>query len=84
MWILRTTGGHQPERTFRILPGGVRTIGRATGADFIVAANVVPPVGAVEQAANAAVESARSAAELAAVPAALTPLQVKQEPPASA
>ncbi len=36
MWILRTTDQSQPERTFRILPGGVRTIGRATGADFIV------------------------------------------------
>lgn len=37
MWILRTlpeaTG---TEQVFRILPGFVRTIGRATGADFIV------------------------------------------------
>lgn len=44
MWILRTTGGHQPERTFRILPGGVRTIGRATGADFIVDETLVSRV----------------------------------------
>jgi pSer/pThr/pTyr-binding forkhead associated (FHA) protein len=36
MWILRTTGEEQLEKTFRIMPGGVRTIGRATGADFIV------------------------------------------------
>ncbi len=36
MWILRTVDDGEPERTFRILPGGVRTIGRATGADFIV------------------------------------------------
>jgi pSer/pThr/pTyr-binding forkhead associated (FHA) protein len=36
MWILRTVNDGEPERTFRILPGGVRTIGRATGADFIV------------------------------------------------
>jgi pSer/pThr/pTyr-binding forkhead associated (FHA) protein len=36
MWILRTTRDDQPEKTFRILPGGVRTVGRATGADFIV------------------------------------------------
>jgi pSer/pThr/pTyr-binding forkhead associated (FHA) protein len=34
MWILRTTNDGDPEKTFRILPGGVRTIGRATGADF--------------------------------------------------
>jgi pSer/pThr/pTyr-binding forkhead associated (FHA) protein len=36
MWILRTTSDGQPEKTFRILAGGIRTIGRATGADFIV------------------------------------------------
>lgn len=40
MWILRTTEG-VPEKSFRILPGGVRTIGRATGADFIVDAALV-------------------------------------------
>ncbi|OFW12686.1 MAG: hypothetical protein A3H29_07030 [Acidobacteria bacterium RIFCSPLOWO2_02_FULL_67_21] len=34
----------QPEKTFRILPGGVRTIGRATGADFIVDAPLVSRV----------------------------------------
>ena len=36
MWTLRTVTEAIPERTFRILPGGVRTIGRATGADFIL------------------------------------------------
>lgn len=36
MWVLRITSDAVPERTFRILPGIVRTIGRATGADFIV------------------------------------------------
>ena len=34
MWILRTINDGEPEKTFRILPGGVRTLGRATGADF--------------------------------------------------
>ena len=34
MWILRTVNEGEPEKTFRILPGGVRTLGRATGADF--------------------------------------------------
>ena len=34
MWILRTVNDGEPEKTFRILPGGVRTLGRATGADF--------------------------------------------------
>jgi pSer/pThr/pTyr-binding forkhead associated (FHA) protein len=36
MWILRTVNEGEPERTFRIVPGGVRTLGRATGADFSV------------------------------------------------
>ena len=34
MWILRTINDGDPEKTFRILAGSVRTIGRATGADF--------------------------------------------------
>ena len=44
MWILRTIDEGTPEKTFRILPGGVRTIGRATGADFIVDAPLVSRV----------------------------------------
>jgi pSer/pThr/pTyr-binding forkhead associated (FHA) protein len=44
MWILRTVTEGQPEKTFRILPGNDRTIGRATGADFIVDAALVSRV----------------------------------------
>ena len=44
MWILRTITDGLPEKTFRILPGGVRTIGRAFGADFIVDAALVSRV----------------------------------------
>jgi pSer/pThr/pTyr-binding forkhead associated (FHA) protein len=44
MWILRTVTEGHPEKTFRILPGNVRTIGRATGADFIVDAALVSRV----------------------------------------
>lgn len=44
MWMLRTLTGEQPERIFRILPGGIRTVGRATGADFIVDAALVSRV----------------------------------------
>jgi pSer/pThr/pTyr-binding forkhead associated (FHA) protein len=36
MWILKTVNDGEPAKTFRILPGGVRTLGRATGADFSV------------------------------------------------
>ncbi|HXD16926.1 MAG TPA: FHA domain-containing protein [Vicinamibacterales bacterium] len=36
MWILTTVNDGPPEKTFRILPGGIRTLGRATGADFSV------------------------------------------------
>ena len=44
MWILRTVTEGHPDTTFRILPGGVRTLGRATGADFIVDAALVSRV----------------------------------------
>jgi pSer/pThr/pTyr-binding forkhead associated (FHA) protein len=44
MWILRTVTEGLPEKTFRILPGNERTIGRATGADFIVDAALVSRV----------------------------------------
>ena len=43
MWILRTVTEGQPEKTFRILPGNARTIGRAIGADFIIDAALVSP-----------------------------------------
>lgn len=44
MWILRTTAEGEPEQTFRILPGVTRTIGRSTGADFILDAALVSRV----------------------------------------
>jgi pSer/pThr/pTyr-binding forkhead associated (FHA) protein len=44
MWILRTVDDGSPERTFRILSGSVRTVGRATGADFILDAPLVSRV----------------------------------------
>ena len=44
MWILRTVTEGLPEQTFRLLPGGIRTIGRAAGSDFIVDAALVSRV----------------------------------------
>ena len=44
MWILRTVADGEPEKTFRVMPGGIRTVGRATGADFIVDAPLVSRV----------------------------------------
>jgi pSer/pThr/pTyr-binding forkhead associated (FHA) protein len=44
MWTLKTVTEDLPERTFRILNGGIRTIGRSTGADFIVDAALVSRV----------------------------------------
>jgi pSer/pThr/pTyr-binding forkhead associated (FHA) protein len=41
MWIIRS---HDPAVAFRILPGDVRTIGRATGAQFVVEAPLVSRV----------------------------------------
>ena len=44
MWVLRTVTEGLPEKTFRILPGSIRTLGRAAGADFIVDAALVSRV----------------------------------------
>lgn len=45
MWILRTVGeGEEAGQVFRLLAGSARTIGRATGADFIVDAALVSRV----------------------------------------
>jgi pSer/pThr/pTyr-binding forkhead associated (FHA) protein len=44
MWTLKMNVEDIPERTFRILTGAVRTIGRSTGADFIVDAALVSRV----------------------------------------
>ncbi|HXE79815.1 MAG TPA: FHA domain-containing protein [Vicinamibacterales bacterium] len=42
MWILQTPEGSQAElMTFRILPGSIKTVGRATRADFVVDAAMV-------------------------------------------
>jgi pSer/pThr/pTyr-binding forkhead associated (FHA) protein len=41
MWILRSL---EPSFAFRLLPGDVRTIGRATGAQFVVEAPLVSRV----------------------------------------
>ncbi len=40
MWLLKTDGADEA-LTFRILPGNVKTIGRAPRADFIVDADLV-------------------------------------------
>ena len=41
MWLLKTAEGAEPAFTFRILPGNVKTVGRATRADFSVDAALV-------------------------------------------
>ena len=41
MWTLRAISEGYSAQSFRILPGTVRTLGRATGADFIVDAALV-------------------------------------------
>jgi pSer/pThr/pTyr-binding forkhead associated (FHA) protein len=44
MWVLKTTEGSETDVTFRLLPGSIKTIGRAIGADFIVDATMVSRV----------------------------------------
>ena len=41
MWLLKTTEEAELPFTFRILPGNIKTIGRAPRADFIVDAALV-------------------------------------------
>ena len=41
MWLLKTPDGADPEYTFRITPGSIKTIGRSPGAEFIVDAALV-------------------------------------------
>lgn len=41
MWLLKTADEADPAFTFRILPGSVKTIGRSSGAEFIVDAAMV-------------------------------------------
>ena len=41
MWMLRTDDGAEAPFSFRILPGNIKTIGRATRADFVVDAALV-------------------------------------------
>jgi len=44
MWILKTEETADLPLLFRILPGSIKTVGRATGADFIVDAALVSRV----------------------------------------
>lgn len=41
MWLLKTEDQAQTPFSFRILPGNIKTLGRATGAEFIVDAQMV-------------------------------------------
>jgi pSer/pThr/pTyr-binding forkhead associated (FHA) protein len=44
MWMLNTADDADAPFRFRILPGSIKTIGRSTGADFIVEAPLVSRV----------------------------------------
>lgn len=41
MWLLKTGDDRESSLAFRILPGNIKTIGRARRADFIVDATLV-------------------------------------------
>jgi ABC transport system ATP-binding/permease protein len=41
MWLLKTADGAANPLQFRILPGNIKTMGRATRADFVVDADLV-------------------------------------------
>ena len=44
LWIIETARDAELPFTFRLLPGKMKTIGRSTGADFIVDAGMVSRV----------------------------------------
>jgi pSer/pThr/pTyr-binding forkhead associated (FHA) protein len=44
MWLLKTAEDADPAFTFRILPGNIKTIGRSSGAEFMVDATLVSRV----------------------------------------
>ena len=44
MWLLNTPDNAEAPFRFRILPGNIKTIGRSTGADFVVEAPLVSRV----------------------------------------
>src|SRR5213592_1882817 len=41
MWVLKTAEGADPAYTFRITPGSIKTIGRSSGAEFMIDAALV-------------------------------------------
>ena len=41
MWLLKTPDGTDRPFTFRILPGNIKTVGRASRADFVLDAGMV-------------------------------------------
>jgi pSer/pThr/pTyr-binding forkhead associated (FHA) protein len=41
MWVLKTAEAAEQPFTFRILPGNIKTVGRAPRADFVVDAALV-------------------------------------------
>jgi pSer/pThr/pTyr-binding forkhead associated (FHA) protein len=41
MWILQSSGAEIEPLVFRLSPGGIKTVGRATGADLILDAALV-------------------------------------------
>jgi ABC transport system ATP-binding/permease protein len=41
MWVLKTADDAETPFTFRIMPGNIKTVGRAARADFIVDAALV-------------------------------------------
>ena len=57
MWILQSApNGADDALTFRLLPGTIKTIGRATGADFIVEAALVSRLHCQLTAGNDAID----------------------------
>src|SRR3954453_3394727 len=56
MWILQSSPPEEPALVFRVVSGAIKTVGRATGADFVVEASLVSRLHCRLEAADDAIE----------------------------
>ena len=60
MWTLRAAGALDEAMMFRLVPGAVKTIGRATGADFVLDVALVSRLHCQLEASDSGIEVVES------------------------
>jgi pSer/pThr/pTyr-binding forkhead associated (FHA) protein len=56
MWILQSSTPEEAPLVFRVVSGAIKTVGRATGADFVVEASLVSRLHCRLEAADDGIE----------------------------